>query len=322
MSVFRHQGKWRYEFMIKGERYSKSGYETKQAARDAEAEARRDLKRMNMDFIRLCAARLKDLKINRSKKYLKENARLIKILIKRWKQQKTITKQDVVDYIQEVAEKRGANVANKELRFIKALFNHGINLEWFTYNPANGIKPISIKNKKRRYVPPEEDVQKVLDRASPRQKGYLLVVIHTLGRSSSVNNLRWCDIYDDYLILRTRKAKNSDEKEIKVPMNAVLKEALSKIPHNGEYVFMNSRTGKQYDYRDKLVPGLCKKAGVPRFTLHCLRHFGASKLDNAGVPLCDIQELLGHEQATTTSIYLRSLRGSTKDAVKKLEDLK
>lgn len=322
MSVFRHQGKWRYEFMIQGERYSKSGYETKQAARDAEAEARKDLKRMNTDFMRLCAARLKDLKINRTKKYLKENARLIKILIKRWKHLKTISKQDVLDYVQDVAVSRGANVANKELRFIKALFNHGINLEWFTYNPAKGIRPISIKDKKRRYVPTKDDVQKVLDRASPRQKVYLLVVIHTLGRSSSVNNLCWSDIYEDHLVLRTRKAKNSNEKEIQVPMNAVLREALSKIPRTGEYVFMNAKTGRQYDYRDKLVPGLCQKAGVPRFTLHCLRHFGASMLDNAGVPLCDIQELLGHEQATTTAIYLRSLRGSTKEAVKKLEDLK
>jgi site-specific recombinase XerD len=38
--------------------------------------------------------------------------------------------------------------------------------------------------------------------------------------------------------------------------------------------------------------------------------------------LTDIQELLGHEHATTTAIYLQSLRGSTKEAIKKLEDLR
>jgi len=47
----------------------------------------------------------------------------------------------------------------------------------------------------------------------------------------------------------------------------------------------------------------------------------ASKLDNAGTPLTDIQELLGHEAATTTSIYLQSVRGSTAQAVKRLEDI-
>lgn len=321
MSVFRHQGKWRYEFMISGERYSKSGYETKQAARDAEAEARKDLKRMNIQFVRLCASRLKDLRVRRTKKYLKENAKLVKILIKRWKHKKTILKADVVEYLQEVVEKRGSFVANKELRFIRALFNHGITMEWLAYNPATGIKPYPIEKKKKR-IPTDEEVRAMLKVASPRQKAYVLVTIHTLGRSSSINGLRWEDIYEDHLILRTRKCKNSNVKIIHIPMNEVLKEVLSKIPHDGEFVFINGKTKTAYDYRDKLIPSLCRKAKIPRYTLHCLRHFGASLLDNKGVPLCDIQELLGHEQATTTSIYLQSLRGSTKDAVKKLEDLK
>jgi integrase len=307
--------------MIQGERYRGSGYETKQAARDAEAEARRDLKKMNFQFLRLCASRLKDLKARRTKKYLKENAKLIKILIKRWKHKKTIVKADVVDYLQEVVEKRGSFVANKELRFIRALFNHGIEMDWFTHNPAQGIKPYPIESK-RKCIPTEEEVRKMLKAASPRQKAYVLVAIHTLGRSSSINNLRWEDVSGDHLVLRTRKCKNSNVKKIHVPLNEVLKEVLLKIPHNGEYVFMNKKTGKAYDYRDKLIPSLCRKAKIPRYTLHCIRHFGASLLDSKGVPLTDIQELLGHEHATTTAIYLQSLRGSTKEAIKKLEDLR
>lgn len=84
MSVSRHQGKWRFEFMIDSVRYRQSGFETKQAARDAEAERRKDLKRMNLDFLRLCKSRLRDLKINRTKKYLKENRKLVKNLIRGW----------------------------------------------------------------------------------------------------------------------------------------------------------------------------------------------------------------------------------------------
>jgi hypothetical protein len=38
-----------------------------------------------------------------------------------------------------------------------------------------------------------------------------------------------------------------------------------------------------------------------------LRHYGASKLAQEGVPLTDIQALLGHQRATTTDIYLQSL---------------
>jgi integrase len=129
-------------------------------------------------------------------------------------------------------------------------------------------------------------------------------------------------VFDDHLILRTRKCKNSNVKKISIPLNQVLKEVLAQIPHDAEFVFWNKKTQRAYDYRDKLIPSLCRKANVRRFTLHCLRHFGASRLDNAGVPLCDIQALLGHEAATTTAIYLQSLKGSTVEAVRKLEDLK
>ena len=320
MSVFRHQGKWRYEFMIKGQRYSDSGYSTKQEARDAEAEARKNLKRTNFQFIRLCASRLKDVKSRRTKKYLKENAKLIKTLIKRWRTKKIIAKADVVEYLHEVNLTRGGFVANKELRFIRALFNHAINMEWATYNPCTGIKPYPVDSGMK-YIPSEADVRKILEKASPKQKAYILVAIHTLGRSSSINNLRWEDVFDDHLILRTRKSKNSDVKKISIPMNEVLKDVISKIAQDEEYVFVK-RTGEKFDYRDKLIPSLCRKAKVRRFTLHCLRHFAASKLDNSGVPLCDIQALLGHEAATTTAIYLQSLKGSTIEAVRKLEDLK
>jgi integrase len=134
--------------------------------------------------------------------------------------------------------------------------------------------------------------------------------------------LRWEDIHEDYLSLYTHKAKNSNEKEIKVPMNSVLKDVLSKIPREGEYVFMNPATGKHYGYRRRLLHTLCREAGVKFFSYHCLRHFGASKLDNAGVPIADIQEILGHSQQSTTHNYIQSLRGSANKSVRHLEDLK
>jgi integrase len=145
---------------------------------------------------------------------------------------------------------------------------------------------------------------------------------HTLGRIGAVNNLKWEDVHEDYLSLYTRKARNSDLKEIRVPINEVLRGVFTQIPRTHEHVFINPRTGKPYLYRSKFLRNLCRKAGVRHFSYHCLRHFGVSKLDNLGVPLTDIQQLLGHERATTTDIYLGSLRGSTKEAMKKLEGLR
>lgn len=321
MTVYRHQEKWRFDFWKKGQRFRGSGYRTKQEAKDAEAEARKNVKKTNLDFIRLCAGRLRDVKAKRTLKYLKENLKLIKKLVKAWGQKREITREDVEIFLNKTAG-RSTFVANKELRFIKALFNHGIERNMLMHNPTKGIKPYPVA-KKRKYIPPEEDIRKVFAAAEPDDRIYLLIVAHTLGRVTTVNNLRWEDVHftENYVSLYTRKSKNSDLKEIKVPMNRVLRQCFTVIEKIGEYVLTNPDTGKPYGYRKRLIVGLCKKVGVKPFSYHALRHFGASKLDNRGAALTDIQKLLGHERATTTDIYLQSLRGSTEETVKLLEDL-
>lgn len=60
---------------------------------------------------------------------------------------------------------------------------------------------------------------------------------------------------------------------------------------------------------------LCETAGVKYFRFHALRHSGASVLDNNNVPLGVIQNILGHENRTTTEIYLHNLGSSEKDAM-------
>lgn len=326
MSTFRHRNKWRYEFWKNGVRHSESGFPTKKAAKAAEAEAKKGIVKIDTDFVRLCESRLDDVKSRRTEKYYKENKALIENLQERWERKKKITREDVEEYLRERAEK-SPFAANKELRFLRALWNHGIEREWFTYNPAGKIKPFSVR-KTPKYIPPLSDIKLVLELCNPEQRRYLLVTAHTMGRISSVNHLKWEDIHDDYLSLYTRKAKNSDTKEIKIPLNDVLKKVLAEIPHvivednlESSYVFVNPRTKKPYDYRDKFLPNLCNEAGVKPFMYHAFRHYGASLLAHLGTPLTDIQKLLGHEKATTTDIYLQSLIGGTTEAVKKLEGL-
>jgi integrase len=166
-----------------------------------------------------------------------------------------------------------------------------------------------------------EDVIKVLTKAKEMDRLYLLVLAHSMGRVNAINQLKWNDVHDNHISLYTRKARNSDLKEILIPINSVLRETIKQIPVVGEYVFLNPKTGKPYVYRKKFLTTLCKNAKVQRFTFHCIRHFTASLLDNKGVSLTDIQKLLGHERATTTDIYLQSLRGSTDEAIKNLEEI-
>jgi integrase len=316
MSVYEHQGKYRWEYQRNKVRYRGPCYATREEAEVAERKAREREANLNLNFKKLCEGRLRELKRYRTQQYLKENDKLINNLIVIWAFKPEITRDDVEDYLDTI---ESPYVRNKYLRFIKALFNYGINREWFTYNPAGKIKFMGVKRNEK-YIPSRQDIQKVLRVVNEEQRQYLLVIINTLGRISEINNLRWEDVHEDYLILRTRKSKNSNLTIRKIPFNKTLKEIFEGRKEKREgYVF--SYRGKPIRYRSKFLKSACKQAGIKEFTYHCLRHYGASVLANAGVALTDIQVLLGHQRPTTTDIYLQSIKNSVKVAVKNLEDI-
>ena len=68
------------------------------------------------------------------------------------------------------------------------------------------------------------------------------------------------------------------------------------------------------------MTGICEKAGVRYFRYHALRHFGASLLEQANVPIGSIQRILGHENRLTTEIYLHSIGDSERLAMQVLND--
>lgn len=270
-----------------------------------------------MGFTELCEMRLDEIRLNRTKKHLEENQRLFNNLVSRWAIKKEITRQDVEKYLNEVAEV-SKQKANKHLRLIKALFNFALVRDLVEDNPVK-MKPFSYSPQPR-YVPTLEDIQKVLKAASPKKRMYLLFLIHTAARMREVNYLKWEDVHEGYVILRTRKAKNSVLTERKIPINAVLKEVIATLPRVNGWVFPNPN-GQPMDYQRRLLKRLTKKAKVKYFSYHALRHFSASKMAEAGVPITDIQAVLGHTRPTTTDIYLRTLRPSLLEATKVLEAL-
>ena len=75
---------------------------------------------------------------------------------------------------------------------------------------------------------------------------------------------------------------------------------------------------KPFTHRSQIMKNLCIKAGVKHFRFHALRHFGASILDQANVPIGSIQRILGHENRTTTEIYLHSIGEAEKVAMEVL----
>lgn len=66
---------------------------------------------------------------------------------------------------------------------------------------------------------------------------------------------------------------------------------------------------------------ICKRAGLRRYTYHCIRHFVASYLyDKEKRPLPEISRLLRHTNYQTTERYLQLVDPNLRETMRLLED--
>jgi len=338
MSVYLIKGKgWRYDFTLQGIRYTNAWFKTKTEAKQAEARRKEEILNpkqeketlTDMGFLELVNRRLDHVKAYNSASHYQDHRFMARRWIKQWKGRScnSISIEDIQSHI--IKRSRVSNyTANKELRYLRALFNFGIKRGWFSFNPTQNIPFLPVE-KKVPYVPPKEDVLRVILAADPDIQDYLWVIKDTMGRMGENNHLTWSDVnfQERYVILYTRKKNGGNLTPRKVPMTNRLFQVLShRYEHRDkrkEWVFWHrywDRKKKEwvegpYKNRKRIMRTLCKKVGVKYFRYHALRHFGASVLDYANVNIGSIQRILGHENRTTTEIYLHSIGEAERKAM-------
>ncbi len=336
MSLYFVKGKgWRYDFTQNGKRYTKTWFKTKKEAKQAEAKRKEEVQNpehsmitdpipTDMEFLELVNRRLDYIKAYNSAKYYANHICAAKRWCRLWGKLKCNEINADMVQIHLYGIKKTGNVvsANMHLTMLRAMFNFGMNhpRNWIANNPTMGLAKFPIEQTVK-YIPPMEDVLKVINCADPDSQDYLWTIACTLGRVSEINRLTWKDInlQERYLYLYTRKKKGGSLTPRRIAMNKKLYATLSKRYAERDpekpWVFWHRywSTKEQafvegpYKDRKRLMYTLCDKAGVTYFRYHPFRHFGASLLDHQNVPIGDIQRILGHENRTTTEIYLHSI---------------
>lgn len=176
------------------------------------------------------------------------------------------------------------------------------------------IKPYQVESEDR-YVPPEEDIIKVLQVAQGQDLVMLLAFYYTGARRGEIFRLTWADVDLQAGIIRLTDHKGGSGKKRTrwLPLHPTLADALrwwrEARPCMVDNVFMrlesDTHMGEPFTERNKLMPRLCERAGVKPFGFHAIRHKAASIAFMAG-GLNAAQQLMGHARATTTDIYVRS----------------
>jgi integrase len=135
--------------------------------------------------------------------------------------------------------------------------------------------------------------------AEPDTQDYLVAIQETLARMGEINRLTWEDVDLDRktVVLYTRKKKGGHLTPRKVPMTTKVYNMLDKRYKNRDqtkaWVFWGrhwSTTAEgfvegPYKDRKKIMGTLCRKVGVRYFRYHALRHYGASSMERANVPI-------------------------------------
>ena len=249
--------------------------------------------------------------------------------IKRWGNLRcTQINQDMIERF--IIERRNVSsqTANKEIRYLRALFNFGKRKQLISGNPSDGIDFFPV-SKRLKHIPLPDEIERVIAAADPDTQDYLYAIRETMARMSEINRLTWADVLfnERCVVLYTRKKKGGHLTPRKIPMTERLYQIFKRRYTNKDealpwvfwHTYWSSKSGKMtrgpFQDRKRIMKSLCKKAGVKYFRFHALRHSGASILDSKNVPIGSIQRILGHENRTTTEIYLHSIAESEREAM-------
>lgn len=215
-----------------------------------------------------------------------------------------ITRGDIKSWrAQRLKEVKPATVAH-QVAFLHHVFKQAIEDGWPGENPAKRLSP-KFDNRRVIWLTPEQEARLRAELA-PELWPFVEFAIITGLRKAEQWRLEWSDIHG--ATLWVLKSKTHARRGVPLCARAVrileARQALD-TPFPGD---------KGWTF--KVFRGACRRAGLPRFTWHGLRHTFASRLVQAGTPLSVVQKLLGHATITMTERYAHLAPGALQDAVR------
>ncbi|MCX6153528.1 MAG: tyrosine-type recombinase/integrase [Candidatus Kapabacteria bacterium] len=305
--------KWFYKFdHLEKTYFSKCIFDTKGKASKAERDHRNfpdEQGRLpvysEITLRDLIDERLKFIQTKKSNKYYRGNKFYLDMLYDYVGNTKVslVNKNDINSLLMQYSKflkqnNKDNHAVNSMLRVIKALFNYGINiLDLKIENPCNnlGAYPVNIKLK---YVPSDDEINKLLDVCSPEEKRLVEFVRDTYCRINEAIRLAYADINKEYVVLYTHKSRNSNLTPRKVKKPDCLKSI--NTPKDDTIRVFNHWSDLPRFLEKKL-----KLLNMRPWGWHNLRHRGASLMSKRGVPLYEIMEKLGHSNLSTSQKYLQ-----------------
>lgn len=224
-----------------------------------------------------------------------------------------VDKKDIEKYIRSL--NKSSKTISHVISSLKSFYNYYMRMGNINSNPTDEIDRPKIEKKIPEFLTLEEVSSllnfKVNNEFEARNKAILELLYSSGLRISELTSLELSNIDLDECLVRVM---GKGSKERIVPLGDYAIEALKEYiyfyrpmlnKNNSSYIFLNNKGGvlsRQFIF--KVIKEECIKKGIRKnVSPHTLRHTFATHLLKNGADLRIIQELLGHENLSTTQIY-------------------
>ena len=228
---------------------------------------------------------------------------------------KSCTKKDILAYISSINGLEVSTV-NRHISSLKSFFNYLVDESIIKVSPMEEVSSLKKAKKLPKYLSISE-VNKLLNiplnsEFDYRNKAMLELMYATGLRVSELVSIEYSNIDFENSIIRIN---GKGKKERIIPLGEVasyylkvyLNDYRSKLLKRNTYnqVFLNNHgkpiTRQGFNY---ILENIRELTGIEKeITPHVLRHSFATHLLEGGADIRSIQEMLGHENISTTNIY-------------------
>jgi integrase len=183
------------------------------------------------------------------------------------------------------------------------------------------LEPDVVDEKGRIQTPGEE--RRLLATASAWLQRLIIAALETCCRRGELLALQWRDLSrKGELVIRAENAKDDEARSL--PISARLRAVLDMVrldpagnPHKPDAHVFGNAVGQKVGDPKKSWLRACRTAGITDLRFHDLRHEAASRMIEAGWPVHHVQQMLGHSDLKTTSLYVNLTLTGLLDSMRK-----
>jgi site-specific recombinase XerD len=224
----------------------------------------------------------------------------------------TITTNDLRLYLYNLKDQR--NISDRTLDhrrlILSGFFTWCYDEKYIPSNPTVSLSPIKYEVTPRKSMT-DTQMERMRDACKTAREKAILEVLYSTGcRCSELTNLKRSDID---LATREVKLYGKGRKHRKSYINAraeiALKNYLAERTDVEEWLFVSERKPHHQLTKsgiEKIIHILGDRAGIKDAYPHRIRHTFATDALNRGMPVTDLQVLMGHESIDTTTIYAKA----------------